>query len=76
MPGDAAVDFAFAPSYLAIAWLVLVNDRYPRIAKNVKGVDKAIRRGMRFIFIKDLSGSGHDSNRDLLTAVEYLSLGT
>jgi len=75
MPGDAAIDFAFAPSYLAIAWLVLVKEQYPQIAKNVKGVDKAIRRGMRFIFIKDLKGSGHDSNRDLLKAVEYLSLG-
>ena len=76
MPGDAAIDFAFAPSYLAIAWLVLVKDRYPRIAKNVEGVDKAIRRGMHFIFIKNLKGSGYDSNRDLLKAVEYLSLGT
>ncbi|SNB59188.1 hypothetical protein SAMN04487880_3461 [Marinobacter sp. es.042] len=75
MPGDAAIDFAFTPSYLAIAWLVLVKDRYPQIAKNVKGVDKALRRGMRFIFIEDLKGSGHDSNRDLLKAVEYLSLG-
>lgn len=76
MPSDAAIDFAFVPSYMAIAWLVLVKDRYPRIAKNVEGVDKAIRRGMRFIFIKNLKGSGYDSNRDLLKAVEYLSLGT
>lgn len=75
MPSDAAIDFAFTPSYLAIAWLVLVTVRYPQIAKNVRGVDKAIRRGMHFIFIKDLKGSGHDSNRDLLKAVEYLSLG-
>ena len=75
MPGDAAVDFAFAPSYLAIAWLVLVKDRYPRIAKSVEGVDKALRRGLHFIFIKELKGSGHDSNRDLLKAIDYLSLG-
>lgn len=76
MPGDAAIDFAFTPSYLAIAWLVLVTVRYPQIAKNVHGVDKTIRRGMRFIFMKELKGSGHDSNRDLLKAVEYLSLGS
>ncbi len=75
MPSDAAIDFAFTPSYLAIAWLVFVTVRHPQIAKNVHGVDKAIRRGIRFIFVKDLKGSGHDSNRDLLKAVEYLSLG-
>lgn len=76
MPGDAAVDFAFTPSYLAVSWLVLVKERYPHIAKSVQGLDKALRRAFRFIFIKDLKGSGHDSNRDLLKAVEYLSLGT
>lgn len=75
MPGDAAIDFAFAPSYLAIAWLVLVKKRYPHIARSVKGLDKALHRGFRFIFIKDLRGSGYDSNRDLLKAVDYLSLG-
>ncbi len=75
MPNDAAVDFAFAPSYLAVAWLVLVKQRYPQIARDVRGIDKSLRRGLRFIFIKDLKGSGHDSNRDLLKAVEYLSLG-
>tara|TARA_R100000306_G_C4381123_1_gene144466 strand:+ start:7681 stop:8895 length:1215 start_codon:yes stop_codon:yes gene_type:complete len=75
MPGDAAVDFAFVPSYLAVAWLVLVKERYPHVARNVKGMVKSLRRGLRFIFIKELKGSGYDSNRELLKAVEYLSLG-
>ncbi|MFO7527614.1 MAG: hypothetical protein R6W86_02240 [Marinobacter sp.] len=75
MPSDAAVDFAFVPSYLAVAWLVLVTERYPHVAGNVTGMAKSLRRGLRFIFIKDLKGSGYDSNRELLKAVEYLSLG-
>ncbi|GGE53090.1 hypothetical protein GCM10011533_01900 [Streptosporangium jomthongense] len=74
MPGDAAVDFAFVPSYLAVASLVLVKQRYP-LAKNVKGLEASLRRGLRFIFIKDLRGAGFDANRELLKAVEYLSLG-
>lgn len=76
MPSDAAIDFAFVPSYMAVAWLVLVKERYPRIARNVRGLEKALHRGLRFIFIKDLRGSGHDSNSELLKAVDYLSLGT
>ena len=75
MPGDAAVDFAFVPSYLAVAWLVLVKERYSHVAKNVKGLEASLRRGLRFIFIKDLRGAGFDANRELLKAVEYLSLG-
>jgi hypothetical protein len=76
MPSDAAMDFAFMPSYIAVAWLVLVKERYPHIAKNVKGIDRAIRRGLKFIFIKDLRGHGYDSNRELLKGVDYLALGT
>lgn len=76
MPSDAAIDFAFVPSYMAVGWLVLVKERYPRIARNVRGLEKALHRGLRFIFIKDLRGSGHDSNSELLKAVGYLSLGT
>lgn len=75
MPSDAAVDFAFIPSYLAVAWLALVEERYPHIANNVDGFQRAIQRGLRFIFIKNLRGSGYDANRDLLKAVDYLSLG-
>jgi|GEM_PF-2582043 len=76
MPGDAAVDFAFVPSYLAVAWLVLVKERYPHIARNIEGMERSLRRGLRFIFIKELRGAGYDANRELLKAVEYLSLGT
>lgn len=76
MPGDAAIDFAYVPTYLAIAWLVLVKQRYPRVARSVKGLDRAIRLGLRFAFTRNLYGSGHDGNRELLKAVEYLSLGT
>jgi len=53
MPGDAAVDFAFVPSYLAVAWLALVKERYPHVAKNVKGLEASLLRGLRFIFTKD-----------------------
>lgn len=75
MPSDAAVDFAYVPSYLAVAWLVLVKDRYPNIANNIAGLDKAIHRGFKFIFQHELRGHGYDSNRELLKAVEYLALG-
>lgn len=76
MPSDAAMDFAFMPSYIAIAWLVLIKDRYPHIAKNIRTLDRAIHRGLRFIFQKNLQGHGHDSNRELLKGVDYLALGT
>ncbi|MEA1080860.1 hypothetical protein [Marinobacter qingdaonensis] len=75
IPGDAAVDFAFVPSYLAVAWLVLVKERHSDVALRVQGLDASLRRGLRFIFTKDLKGAGHEANRDLLNAVDYLSLG-
>lgn len=74
-PSDSVIDYVYVLSCLAVAWLVLVKDRHPNIAKDISGLDAAIHSGFKFIFQGDLPGRENDSNWELLESVEYLALG-
>lgn len=75
MPADARMDFAYFPTYIAVAWLVLVRQRYPYMWHMVGRFDHVIRRGLRFAAGRKLQGHGYDSSHDLLAAVRVLALG-
>lgn len=75
MPSGAAVDFVYLPTYIALAWLVLVHERYPAIAHKVKGLEKALYHGFEFASTQKLRGHGYDASREMLEAIHTLALG-
>ncbi|WP_232210453.1 hypothetical protein [Nitrococcus mobilis] len=75
MPSDARVDFAYFPTHIAVAWLVLAAEMFPLLARRIKGFDSALRAGLRFSSLKNFQGHGYDSNRESLVAVNLLALG-
>lgn len=75
MPSDARVDFAYFPTYIAIAWLCLVKEEHPAAVRHVQGLERALQKGFRFASGRHLYGHGHDASQELLKAVRVLSLG-
>lgn len=75
MPADARVDFAYFPTYIAVAWLILARQRHPDILQQERRLDRAIKRGLRFATGRRLMGHGYDASRELLAAVRVLALG-
>lgn len=75
VPNEVAIDFIYIPSYIAVAWLCLVNREYPSVATSVDGFNAAMRQGLRFIGNRSFKGSGFDTNKQTLEAIEILALG-
>jgi hypothetical protein len=75
MPSDARVEFAYFPTYMAVAWLCLIRQNHPEIAARLDDFDKTLGRGLRFASYRKLQGHGHEADRQCLDAIEILSLG-
>lgn len=75
LPSDARVDFAFMPTYWALAFLCRFQLEYPQFANNLQGLDNAIDLGLEFASYRKLSGHGYEGNQQRLQAVEILLLG-
>src|SRR5690625_6845435 len=75
MPADARVDFAYFPTYIAVAWLILARQRHPDILQQERRLDRAIKRGLRFATGRRLMGHGYDESREQLAAVRVVAVG-
>lgn len=76
IPSDAFVDFVLVPTYAAVAWLSLIRQDFPELARSSQErIDRAIEKGLRFSRTKNLRGHGYDANRESLEAVRILALG-
>lgn len=72
MPKDARADFAFLPTYLALAILV----RWLHMGgRDVPGVQQALRRGCAFAALTNIEGHGYDARSFRLEGLEVLFLG-
>lgn len=75
MPADARVDFAYMPTYVAVAWLSLVKVEHPRAIRGISDFRPALRAGLDFASGRNLRGSGFDAEKELLHAIRILALG-
>jgi len=75
MPGDARVDFLYMPSYIAVATLVLIRQRFPAVTARMPSLDGALRRGLDFCSGRNLGGHGYDADRERIEAIGYLARG-
>jgi hypothetical protein len=75
MGSDARVDFAYLPTMIAVATLALMLQERPDIAVCVPGIERALRKGVRFALGRKLVGHGYDGNAQMLLAIRILALG-
>ena len=75
MPNDASVDFLQLPTRIAVSILVLVLVEQPALALSIKGYERALKKGLKFIARYRLTGHGYDSNPTLVESIELLALG-
>jgi len=75
MPSDARVDFVYMPTYIAVAWLVLLREKFPDIVESFESYDEKLKQGLDFAAGRNLHGHGYDGYQEMLTAIDYLSMG-
>jgi len=75
MPSDARVDFMYEPTYIAVSILTYVKVHYPKVAESIGGYDGALKKGMRFSTMRNLSGHGYESLEGTAEAVRIFHLG-
>lgn len=74
-PEDEEVDFHFFPTYLAIATLSLIKQKFPETAKDFPKFNEALINGMKFAVSNDFKGFGFNSEFQRLEAAILLSKG-
>lgn len=75
LPREVAYDFVYQPSQLAVAWLALVKSTHSDVYHRIKGGDRALSAGLRFIARTGLKGHGFESSKQLVSSVELLAVG-
>ncbi len=74
-PEDEEVDFHFFPTYLAVATLSLIKQKYPEMALELDGFDSALKTGMFYAVSNQFKGFGFNSDFQRLEAAILLSKG-
>jgi|GEM_PF-1807262 len=75
MPGDARVDFAFFPTYIAISILTKVLTDYPEIAESIPNYNTVLKKGYVFATYRKLQGHGYESEIERIKAIKILEKG-
>lgn len=74
-PEDEEVDFHYFPTYLAVATLSLVKQKYPEVLNELPGYMEALKTGMAFAVRNQFNGFGFNSAFQRLEAAILLSKG-
>lgn len=74
-PEDEVVDFHYFPTYVAVAILSLVKQKFSSLADSVEGFDAALKKGLEYAVSNNLKGFGFDSYFQRLEAVILMSKG-
>lgn len=75
IPSDARVEFAFMPTYWAIAFLCRFQLEYPKQAEQLPNLTQALDLALDFSVKRKLAGHGYEADLQRFIAVEILYLG-
>jgi len=75
MNSEMRVDYAFIPTYLALAILVKVRGSFPGIARGIPGYDNALKRGFSFAWRRRFEGHGYEARAGLEDAMNIFRKG-
>lgn len=74
MPSDARVDFAFIPTTLACAALMIYRQRWPDKAAAIDHFDRTLADGLLFSTLRRFQGHGIEGNDGVLRTMNIFAL--